>query len=575
MASNYTQASAASGYEFSRGTGYQLPQYPFVAPPELGSNQVAHHNIVIVGGGLAGLTLANALAQYGIKAILLDEDNTVGVKGASSRGICYAQKTLEIFKRLGIYERIAAKGVQWSIGRTFAGNDEVYSFDLASAACHNMSAQPPFINIQQFYVEGFLVEKLYEHENQNVELRWNNRITAFAQNADVATLSITTPAGDYCIQATHVVDCSGARSPFRAWVAASVTAKKGDDRWCIADVRFKNPPPVERHTWIEAPFNEGRAVWQHLMADGVWRIDYQMQPDADPEEVSREDVVRERINLQFLGQLGRNVPHDEYEIVWVGPYAYRSECLDQLRHGRVFFVGDAAHVVSPFGARGGNSGVQDADNLAWKLAAVCSGNASKSLLASYHHERHEAAEHNVRVTNRTARFLRPADGAERIFRSAAISLAKRYAFARLLVNTGRMSAPNVYSQSPACSAGGGHAVQNVPLLWADGSSGDLADLLAWAQGRLLLLVFGELTAGQLRRAAAFASGNAGLCVQVVGSGSMALAKEHVHDFNGALSACTGNAMWTWLRGDGYIAGSGQQMDGSVDSAAKKARGYAP
>ena len=259
---NYALAAATSGYEFSTGSGYALPEYPFIAPPELGQATIKRHDIVIVGGGLAGLTLANALAQYGVKAILLDEDNTVGVKGASSRGICYAQKTLEIFKRLGIYDRIAARGVQWSVGRTFAGNDEVYSFDLRQQATHNVSQQPPFINIQQFYVEGFLVERLYEKQNACVELRWNNRITAFTQNDEFAMLSITTPAGDYKIEATHVIDCSGARSLFRAWVAASVTAKKGDDRWCIADVRFKNPPPVERHTWIEAPFNEGRAVWQ-------------------------------------------------------------------------------------------------------------------------------------------------------------------------------------------------------------------------------------------------------------------------------------------------------------------------
>ena len=221
-------------------------------------------------------------------------------------------------------------------------------------------------------------------------------------------MSIDTPAGAYTIEATHEIDCSGARSPFRTWCQASVTAKKGDYRSCIADVRFKNSPAVEHHTWIEAPFNEGRAVWQHLMADGVWRIDYQMRPDANLEEVSREDVVRERIN----GQLGRQVHVSDYEIVWVGPYAYRSECLDQFRHGRVFFMDDAAHVVSPFGARGGNSGVQDADNLAWKLAAVMQRRATPALLHSCYEERHEAAMHNVLVTNRTARFLHPADGAE-------------------------------------------------------------------------------------------------------------------------------------------------------------------
>ena len=564
---HYTPAAATSGYEFSNGSGYTLPEYPFVAPPELSQTDIKQHEIVIVGGGLAGLTLANGLAQYGVKAILLDEDNTVGVKGASSRGICYAQKTLEIFKRLGLYERIAAKGVQWSVGRTFAGNDEVYSFDLRLQATHNVSAQPPFINIQQFYVEGFLVEQLYAAQNQTVELRWNNRITAFSQNDEFAKLSITTPAGDYTIEATHVIDCTGARSPFRAWVAASVTAKKGDDRWCIADVRFKNPPPVERHTWIEAPFNEGRAVWQHLMADGVWRIDYQMRPDADPEEVSREDVVRDRID----GQLGRQVPHDEYEIVWVGPYAYRSECLDQLRHGRVFFVGDAAHVVSPFGARGGNSGVQDADNLAWKLAAVSQGHAKPELLNSYHHERHEAATDNVLVTNRTARFLRPADGVERLFRSAAISLAKRHAFARQLVNTGRMSSPNVYSLSPVCVPGsGGKALQNIALHWADGSAGDVADLISWANGHLLLLVFGALSESDIKL---LLSAVLTRRVQVVRKKTpTASVKEHVIDNHGHLHAAVGGVRWALVRPDSYLAATGQQLDASLKKAVQMALG---
>ena len=559
---NYTQAPASNGYEFSAGSGYQLPEYPFTPPPELVTGQMTRHSVVIVGAGLAGLSLACALNQYGVTAILLDEDNTVGVKGASSRGICYAQKTLEIFKRLGLYDRIAAKGVQWSVGRTFAGHDEVYSFDLAAATTHNMSTQPPFINIQQFYVEGFLVEQLYADTNRTIDLRWSNRITAFEQKADFASLSITTPAGDYQIEAAHVVDCSGARSPFRAWCNASVTAKKGDDRWCIADVRFKNPPPVERHTWIEAPFNEGRAVWQHLMADGVWRIDYQMRPDADPQEVSREDVVRQRIN----GQLGRVVSPSEYDIVWVGPYAYRSECVDQLRHGQVFFVGDAAHVVSPFGARGGNSGVQDADNLAWKLAAVIQNRATSKLLDSYHEERHEAATQNVLVTNRTARFLRPADGMERIFRSAAISLAKRHVFARQLVNTGRMSTPNAYSNSSVCGPAGGRALQNVALRWADGSAGDLADLLRWAQGRLLLLVFGALTIEMRRQVWQVMTQTDLRCVQVVYQASLADAVEHVIDPAGHLSGCVGNAAWALVRPDSYIAATGDRFDAALTQA---------
>ena len=565
-----------NGYEFAQAAGYPLPEYPFAEPPELKTGEVKRHPIVIVGGGVTGLTLACALAQYGVKALLLDEDNTVGVKGAASRGICYAQKTLEIFKRLGIYERIAKKGVQWSVGRTFAGTDEVYSFDLRQQQTHSLSQEPPFINIQQFYVEGFLVEQLCRAEpaDRLIDLRWRHRVTAFEQNAAFATLQVATPAGAYALQAEHVIDCTGSHSPFRAWCGASVTAQKGDDRWCIADVRFKNPPPAERHTWIEAPFNEGRAVWQHLMADGVWRIDYQMPPQANPEEVSREDVVRARLKAQFSAQSGRALSEDEYEIVWVGPYAYRSECLDSLRHGRVFFAGDSAHVMSPFGARGGNSGVQDADNLAWKLAAVLQGRASAPLLDSYHQERHEAAQHNVLVTNRTARFLRPADGAERLFRTAALGLARQHLFARQLVNTGRMSTPNSYTRSGACGPGGGRATQNVALSWPDGSQGELMDLLRWAGGRLLLLVFGDVSAAAAARLRALSEQADVRCVQVIAPDDRAAAREHVIDPDGHVQATChvfGHA-WALLRPDSYVAATGESMDASLVHALATALG---
>ena len=366
--------------------GYALPEYPFSVPPELLEGKRHHHAVVIVGGGLTGLTLACRLAQLRVPAVLLDEDNTVGVKGASSRGICYTQQSLEIFQRLGIYERIAAKGIAWQVGRTFAGNDEVFSFDLREKSQFSFSQQPPFTNIQQFYIEMYLVERIQELNRQgaSIDLRWSSKVTTFEQNKDRALLGVSTPEGGYQITASHVIDASGSHTPFHAWVGATMDSKRGDDRWCIADVRFQHQPPTERHTWIEAPFNDNRAVWQHLMGDDVWRIDYQMAPDADPAYVSRDDVVRERLAKQF----GPNVA---CELVWVGPYAYKSQCLHQLRHGHVFFLGDTAKVVSPFGARGGNTGIADADNLAWKLAAVIRQQAPSELLNSYNH-----SQYNVR-----------------------------------------------------------------------------------------------------------------------------------------------------------------------------------
>lgn len=518
---------------------------------------------MIVGAGITGLTLACSLGQLGVEAVLLDEDNTVGVKGASSRGICYTQKSLEIFEKLGIYHRIAAKGIQWSVGRTFAGDDEVYSFDLRSQSQFGLSSQPPFINIQQFYIEGYLVERILAQNR--IDLRWKSRVTGFEQNKGYATLQVQTPQGAYRLQADHVVDASGSNTPFHAWCHASMTSRRGDDRWCIADVRFRHHPPKERHTWIEAPFNGNRAVWQHLMADDVWRIDYQMEPNADAQQVSREDVVMDRLRAQF----GKDL---DCEIVWVGPYAYRSQCLDQLRIGSVFFMGDTGKIVSPFGARGGNTGVADADNLAWKLAAVLGGQAPESLLESYHAERHEAAVQNVLVTNRTARFLRPADGIERTFRTAAIALAKKYAFARPLINTGRMAVANSYTASGICQTSGGLSVQNVSFCFSDGSPAQFNDLLRWAGAKLLLLAFGDLSKNACQRLQNLSQKAPVLCVQVLGRQGHAQAKEHVLDKPGHLQgACHvfGHA-WALVRPDSYLSATGESIDAGLESSIQNA-----
>ncbi|SDD77564.1 3-(3-hydroxy-phenyl)propionate hydroxylase [Variovorax sp. CF079] len=444
---------------------YELPRWPFQPPPELGSDTLVRHPIVIVGAGPAGLTLACDLAQRGVRAVLLDEDDTVGVRGASSRGICYAQKSLEIFERLGIYRRIADKGVTWSFGRTFSGEEEVYNFNLKT---DSVSAQPPFINLQQFYLEWFLVDRILELGF--TDLRWKNRVTRIVPGGDGARVEVETPAGPYAIEAGYLIDASGANSAIRTQLGLDAHSSRSTDRWCISDVRFKKPLPVERWTWVDAPFNEGRAVWQHLMADGVWRIDYQMPEDCDTAHISKPEVAGARLREQ-LG------PGVEFEFVWIGPYGYRDHLLDRFRHGRVFFIGDSAHVVSPFGARGGNSGIQDAANLGWKLALVMQGQAGDALLDTYDAERRPAAAQNLQVASRTARFLAPRSPAEHTLRRAVVALAARYPFARALVNTGRMSVANDYPAARHLPEGG-RTLQNLPLRWSDGRPTTPMQLLA-------------------------------------------------------------------------------------------------
>lgn len=458
-----TVSTAVEAFHFA--PEYRLPHWPFVPPPELGSDAFVRHPIVIVGAGPAGLTLACDLAKRGVPAVLLDEDDTVGVRGASSRGICHAQKSLEIFERLGIYRRIADKGITWSFGRTFSGETEVYNFNLQASS---VSAQPPFINLQQFYLEWFLVDRLLELGV--VDLRWKNRVTRIEPGEQGVRVEIETPAGAYAIEAGYLIDASGANSPIRAQLGLDAHVSRSTDRWCISDVRFKKPLPVERWTWVDAPFNEGRAVWQHLMADGVWRIDYQMPEDCDTAYISKPEVAGARLREQ-LG------PGVEFEFVWIGPYGYRDHLLDRFRHGRLFFIGDSAHVVSPFGARGGNSGIQDAANLGWKLALVAQGRAGEALLDTYDAERRPAAAENLKVTSRTARFLAPRSQAEHTMRRAVLALASRYPFARALVNTGRMSVANDYPAGRHLLEGA-RSVQNLPLRWRDGGPCTLMQLLA-------------------------------------------------------------------------------------------------
>ncbi|MGR4868717.1 FAD-dependent monooxygenase [Variovorax sp. LARHSF232] len=443
---------------------YELPHWPFLPPPELNSDKTTRHPIVIVGAGPAGLTLACDLASRGVRAILLDDDDTVGVRGASSRGICYAQKSLEIFARLGIYQRIADKGITWSFGRTFSGEREVYSFNLKA---DSVSVQPPFINLQQFYVEWFLVERVLELGL--TDLRWNNRVTQVTPLQGGVRVEIETPAGSYTIEADHLIDATGANSPIRTQLGIDAHPSRSTDRWCISDVRFRKPLPTERWTWVDAPFNEGRGVWQHLMADGVWRIDYQMPEDCDVAEISKPEVAGARLREQ-LG------PDVEFEFVWIGPYGYRDHLLDNFRHGRILFIGDAAHVVSPFGARGGNTGIQDAANLGWKLALVVQGQAGDELLDSYDAERRPAAAENLQVTSRSARFLAPRSQAEHVMRRAVVDLAARHPFARALVNTGRMSVANDYPAAPHLPEGA-MTVQNIPLAMQDGTPTSVMELL--------------------------------------------------------------------------------------------------
>ncbi len=416
---------------------YTYPRYAYRRPAELDKPESVHrHPVVVVGAGPVGLSAAIDLAQRGLPVLLLDDDDTVSV---GSRGLCYAKRTLEILDRLGCGQAVVDKGVTWNVGRTFHREHEVFSFNLLPEPDHR---RPGMVNLQQYHLEQLLVERA--QALPGIDLRWKSQVTAVTPQGQGALVQVQTADGSYTLHADWLVVADGARSPIRRMLKLDTEGKVFQDRFLIADVVMKTPlfeeGKAERWFWFDPPFHPGQSVLLHREADNVWRIDFQLGWDADPEAEKQPERVIPRIRAM----LGKD---REFQLEWVSVYTFQCRRMQRFRHGRVLFTGDAAHQVSPFGARGANSGVQDADNLGWKLQLVMAGLASETLLDSYSDERVAAADENLLNSTRSTDFMTPKSQASRDLRNAVLTLAREHSFARALVNSGRLSVPAHLTQS--------------------------------------------------------------------------------------------------------------------------------
>jgi 3-(3-hydroxy-phenyl)propionate hydroxylase len=420
---------------------YTWPKYAYRQSDEQRSGRPARHPVVVVGAGPIGLTAALDCARRGLDVLIVDDNDTVSV---GSRAVCYAKRPLEVWDRIGrrgdgtptLGERMAERGVSWKLGRVYFRDEPVYTFDLLPEAHHKM---PAMVNLQQYHLEEMLVAAC--EANPRIDLRWKHRVLSLAQRDDHIVLQVETPDGIFCTEAQWVVACDGANSELRRMVGAGFSGQFFQDRFLIADIVMKRDMPAERRFWFDPPFHRGQSVLLHKQPDDVWRVDFQLGWDTDPEVEKQPERVRERVRAA----LGEDV---EFELEWVSVYQFACRRIDRFRQGRVLFAGDAAHQVSPFGARGANTGVQDVDNLAWKLALVVQGMAPEALLDSYHDERAWAADDNLRASTRSTDFITPKSRASRLYRDAVLGLAKTEPFARPLVNSGRLSTPTPYPRSP-------------------------------------------------------------------------------------------------------------------------------
>jgi len=368
--------------------------------------------------------------------VVLDDHEGVG---QGSRAICFAKRTLEICDRLGAGSVMKDKGVVWNVGKVFHGDDRVFEFNLQPEDGHK---SPAFINLQQPYFEKFLVDEIRKAQSAGapIEVRGRNAVTGLVQQDDHVLLDIDTPDGPYQLEADWLVACDGARSPVRDMMGLSFDGRIFEDNFLIADVKMTADFPTERWFWFEPPFKDaGASALLHKQPDDIWRIDFQLGWDIDREKELQEPNIRARVDAM----LGEGAA---YELEWTSIYTFQCRRMEKFRHDRVLFAGDSAHQVSPFGARGANSGVQDADNLAWKLDLVVKGFAAEALLDTYAEEREFAADENILNSTRATDFMTPKSEISRVFRNAVLALAKDHAFARPMVNSGRLSVPCVYDK---------------------------------------------------------------------------------------------------------------------------------
>lgn len=416
-------------------TAFKLYPYHKVADQ---TGPVRRHPVVIVGGGPVGLALALDLGRKGTPALVLDDHEGAGL---GSKAICFAKRTLEITNRLGAARPMVEKGVVWDVGRVFHGETGVFDFNLLPETGHR---HPAFINLQQPYFERFLVEAIVSAQKGGapIEIRGRTAVTGITPHSNHVVLDVNTPDGPYQIEADYLVACDGARSFIREQMGLSFEGRVFEDNFLIADVKMKADFPTERWFWFEPPFEgAGQSALLHKQPDDIWRIDFQLGWDIDRTRELDPDRIRARVDAMLSSQSG-SVP--DYTLEWTSIYTFQCRRMEHFRHGPVFFAGDSAHQVSPFGARGANSGVQDADNLAWKLDLVIKGQAPDALLDSYATERGYGADENILNSSRATDFMTPKSEISKVFRNAVLDLAGKHAFARPLVNSGRLSVPCAY-----------------------------------------------------------------------------------------------------------------------------------
>lgn len=411
---------------------YDYKVYPAAPRPQGNTVQA---KVVIVGAGPIGLALALDLARHGVPSVVLESEQQVSL---GSRAIVFTRRSMEILQQVGGDKPITAQGLPWRFGNSFFGGHKVFRMEAPYSEDDRFF---PMINLQQQYLEEGLVNLVADQAL--IELRWGHKVAGVRSREDGATLEVDTPEGIYTQESNWVVACDGARSSIRQAQGLQMEGDSYEGRFVIADIRVNLPLPTERLAFFDPVWNPGNTVLMHREPHGIWRVDYQLPPGESPEDALKPESLKARIDaqLELVGAKGAS-----WELDWSSVYSARAMTLPNYVNGRIVYCGDAAHMLPIFGVRGANTGWQDGQNLAWKLAAVVNGSADGKLLSTYSQERVAAAREIVDEAGKSTRFMTPPTRGFRLLRDATLSLAISHEFVRSLLHW-RTSRPHEYVNS--------------------------------------------------------------------------------------------------------------------------------
>ena len=534
---------------------FDYPYFDFVRPPEM-EGGAQHNAVVVIGAGPVGISAALDLARHGVAVVVVDDKATFN---DGSRAICIARHSLEGLQQLGLDHRFTAKGLGWTHGTSYFRSQPVFRLEMPHSVDERF---PPMLNLQQQYIEQYLVE--HARAQPLIELRWQSQVLDVQVDEHGVELRLATPQGEYTMHADYVLAADGARSVVRQSLGLKLAGAAHEGRYVIVDIKLRSDYPTERRAFFDCPGNPGATVLVHRQPDDIWRIDYQLDDEEDEHLALAEATIRARVEV-IVAMLGETAP---WELEWWSIYRAYALCLDDYRHGRVVFCGDAAHLVPIFGVRGLNSGLADALNIGWKLAYVVRGLAPPCLLDSYSPERRGATLDIFAQASKSTRFMSPPTRGHRLLRDGALALAVEHEFARRLLDP-RQSQPYLYGASPLSSdeqdifAAG--PASGAPL--RNHRCGDGSFLLDHLGPGFTLLYFsadGEASAGLRASCAALAVGDEVTRLLVIAPPG-AQDESALIDADGRLFASYGAAPGTCylVRPDRHVCARWQQPDASA------------